>query len=74
MGAYRVTMVCDRRNCLFAIFLSFVVSLILFLQLNGMEPEHRVIEQVLFSWMQVGNRYISISPFAWIHFLHFLLW
>ncbi|MBI2567880.1 MAG: NADH-quinone oxidoreductase subunit L [Candidatus Schekmanbacteria bacterium] len=40
-----------------AIGASFVVSLILFLQLRGMSPEagdHRFIEQTLFNWMQIG--------------------
>jgi NADH-quinone oxidoreductase subunit L len=40
-----------------AIAASFVVSLMCFLQLHGLEGEHRVIEQTLFSWMKVGNAF-----------------
>lgn len=32
---------------------SFVVSLLSFLQLQGMAPESRVIEQMLFNWMEI---------------------
>ncbi len=38
-----------------AILSSFVVSLMLFLQLYGMPGEHRVIEQTLFPWITVGK-------------------
>jgi NADH-quinone oxidoreductase subunit L len=38
-----------------AIFASFIVSLLMFLQLHGMGEEHRVIEQTLFHWMTVGS-------------------
>lgn len=38
-----------------AIFGAFVVSLLSFLQLSGMDHEHRVIEQTLFNWMTVGD-------------------
>jgi len=37
------------------IFFSFIVSAFIFNQLLSMEPEHRFIEQVLFSWMKVGG-------------------
>jgi len=37
------------------IFSSFIVSAFIFNQLLSMEPEHRFIEQVLFSWMKVGG-------------------
>src|SRR4051794_21599314 len=43
------------------IFLSFVVSLILFIQLTGMEGEHRSIEQVLYSWMSVGSFHLDMA-------------
>jgi NADH-quinone oxidoreductase subunit L len=38
-----------------AIFASFVVSVLMFLQLRGMEPEARSIEQLLFHWMTIGS-------------------
>ncbi len=38
-----------------AIFASFVISLMTFLQLQGMEEAHRVIEQVAFSWIKAGD-------------------
>lgn len=38
-----------------AILASFVVSLMLFLQLQAMPAESRVIEQVAFNWMQIGD-------------------
>ncbi len=38
-----------------AIFASFLVSLQLFLQLHGMPEDGRVIEQMMFSWMKVGD-------------------
>jgi NADH-quinone oxidoreductase subunit L len=38
----------------FFIFLSFLVSLVVFLQLHGMGPEHRSIVQNLYPWMTVG--------------------
>jgi NADH-quinone oxidoreductase subunit L len=44
-----------------AIFLSFVVSLLVFLQLKGMEGEHRVIEQSLYSWMSVGLFHLDMA-------------
>jgi NADH-quinone oxidoreductase subunit L len=37
-----------------SIFSSFIISVILFLQLSGMDAEHRVIEQVLYTWITVG--------------------
>ena len=45
----------------FFIFLSFVVSLLCFMDLWGMDPEHRFMEQVLFSWMHVGNLNIDLA-------------
>jgi len=44
-----------------AIFASFVVSLMTFMQLHGMEGEHRVLEQVLFNWMHVGNLSVDMG-------------
>ena len=44
-----------------AIFASFIVSVITFLQLHGMDAEHRVVEQVLFNWMHVGNLSIDMA-------------
>lgn len=38
-----------------AIFLSFIVSLVIFLQLTGLEGEQRVIEEVFFPWITVGK-------------------
>lgn len=38
----------------FFIFLSFVVSLLCFVKLTGMEAEHRLIEESLFQWIAVG--------------------
>ncbi|MGK5083576.1 NADH-quinone oxidoreductase subunit L [Bdellovibrionota bacterium FG-1] len=38
-----------------AIGASFVVSLLLFVQLQGMGEEHRVIEQHLFHWVTIGS-------------------
>jgi NADH-quinone oxidoreductase subunit L len=38
-----------------AIGASFVVSLLLFLQLQGMDEGSRVIEQTLFRWMTIGS-------------------
>src|SRR5262249_8195998 len=34
---------------------AFVVAVIQFLQLSGMEGEHRVLEQTLFDWMTIGK-------------------
>lgn len=45
----------------FFIFLSFLVSVYTFLQLLGMEPEHRVVEQVLFPWITVGKLNIDLA-------------
>ena len=44
-----------------AIFGSFVVSVMLFMQLLGALEEHRVIEQTLFSWMHVGKLNIDMA-------------
>lgn len=44
-----------------AIFGSFVLSVLFFLQLKGMPDEHRVIEQVLFSWMKIGSFNIDFA-------------
>src|SRR5689334_13997483 len=38
-----------------AIFASFVLSLRVFLQLKGMDAEHRAIEEVAFSWIRIGK-------------------
>jgi NADH-quinone oxidoreductase subunit L len=40
-----------------AIFASFVVSVMMFLQLHSMETEHRVIDQLLFHWMNIGSAF-----------------
>jgi NADH-quinone oxidoreductase subunit L len=44
-----------------AIFGSFIVSLITFLQLHGMPEESRVIEQNLFSWIALGDVKLDMS-------------
>jgi NADH-quinone oxidoreductase subunit L len=44
-----------------SIFASFVVSLLLFLQLQGLPAEARVIEQNLFSWMKVGELSVDMT-------------
>jgi NADH-quinone oxidoreductase subunit L len=44
-----------------AIAASFVVSLTLFLQLQGMGEEHRVIEQTLFRWMTIGSFNVDMA-------------
>ncbi len=44
-----------------AIFSSFVVSLLLFIQLQGLPEEARFIEQNLFSWMKVGDLSVDMS-------------
>jgi NADH-quinone oxidoreductase subunit L len=41
--------------------LSFVFSVILFFKLLGLEPEHRLVEQVLFSWIPVGALNLDIA-------------
>src|SRR5687767_2338761 len=38
-----------------AIFLSFVVSVLCFFQLHGMDSEHRVIHQFLYPWITLGQ-------------------
>lgn len=40
---------------------AFVISLVLFLKLLGMPAEERVIEQTLFSWMQVGDLNLNVT-------------
>lgn len=40
---------------------SFVLSLMLFLQLRGMAPDARVIEQILFPWMTVGDFHVDFG-------------
>ncbi len=45
----------------FFIFLSFLVSVYYFLQLLGMDAEHRLIEQVLFPWITVGTFNIDLA-------------
>ena len=44
-----------------AIFASFVVSLLVFMQLLGLDAEHRIIEQVLFPWMSVGKFHVDLA-------------
>jgi NADH-quinone oxidoreductase subunit L len=44
-----------------AIGLSFVVSLLLFFQLGGMDAESRQIDQLIQSWMRVGDFNIDIA-------------
>src|SRR5262245_843531 len=44
-----------------AIFASFVVSVMVFFQLQGMPSEGRVVEQTLFSWMQIGKFNIDMG-------------
>ncbi len=44
-----------------AILMSFVVSVVLFQDLLAQSHEQRVIEQVLFNWMQVGNFKIDMA-------------
>ena len=44
-----------------AIFASFVVSLILFLQLHGMDGEHRMMEQILYPWMTIGKFNVDVG-------------
>lgn len=44
-----------------SIFASFVVSVILFTRISGMPEDYRVIEEVLFSWMRVGEFNINVG-------------
>ncbi|MGZ3689846.1 MAG: NADH-quinone oxidoreductase subunit L, partial [Bdellovibrionota bacterium] len=44
-----------------AIFASFIVSLICFFQLSGMEGEHRILEQTLYPWITIGKFNLDIS-------------
>jgi len=44
-----------------AIFASFVVSLILFLELKAMPEDHRFLEQALYSWINVGHLNIEMA-------------
>ncbi len=44
-----------------SIFASFVVSLLLFVQLNGLPVDARSLEQNLFSWMTVGTFNIDVA-------------
>ena len=41
--------------------LSFLASVALFFRLLGLDPEHRLIEQVLFSWIQVASLRLYLS-------------
>ena len=41
--------------------LSFLVSVLLFLDLRGLPPDGRIIEQVLFSWIPSGEFYANIG-------------
>ncbi len=45
----------------FFIFLSFLVSALLFLQLFSMDGEHRVIQQVVFPWIYVGALKLDVA-------------
>jgi len=40
---------------------SFIVSVLLFFHLLGLEAEHRIVEQVLFSWLPVGSLHLDIA-------------
>ncbi len=41
--------------------LSFLASVALFFRLLGLDPEHRLIEQVLFSWIPVGSLRLDVA-------------
>ena len=41
--------------------LSFLVSVALFFRLLGLDSEHRLIEQVLFSWIPVGSLQLDVA-------------
>ena len=41
--------------------LSFVMAVLFFFRLIGLDPEHRVIHQVLFSWIPVGNLQLDMA-------------
>ena len=43
------------------IFSSFVISLLVFFQLTLLEPSERVIEQVLYTWMNVGPLKVDLG-------------
>jgi NADH-quinone oxidoreductase subunit L len=45
----------------FFIFLSFLVSVMCFLDLTRMDPEHRVLEQVLYHWMTIGQFNVDVT-------------
>ncbi len=40
-----------------AIFASFIVSLLIFIQLHGLDAEHRVLEQTVYNWMHIGSAF-----------------
>ena len=44
-----------------SVALSFILSVLLFLELKGMPPEMRVIDQVLFSWISSGSFHVNIG-------------
>ncbi len=45
----------------FSIFASFLVSLVLFLKLQGLEPEQRIINQSLYNWFSVANLHVEMA-------------
>ncbi len=44
-----------------SVALSFLLSVLQFVKLLGLDAEHRVIEQVLFSWIPVGSLHLDIA-------------
>lgn len=44
-----------------AIFASFVVSCLLFFHLQGLDPEHRVLDQLVFPWINVGALHLDMA-------------
>ncbi len=45
----------------FFIFMSFLVSVYLFLQLFAMDGEHRIVQQVVFPWIYVGAVHLDFA-------------
>ncbi len=45
----------------FFIFMSFLVSVYLFLQLFAMDGEHRIVQQVVFPWIYVGTVHLDFA-------------
>ena len=54
-GSKKVSSALSGGIATFFIFCSFITSVVIFLQLHGMEAEHRMIEEVIYSWMHFGN-------------------